>query len=218
MVHADMERMLADIRFEAELTRHLTGYDRFDDRVMAAMARVPRHVFVGPDSRRYAYDNNPLTIGYGQTISQPYIVALMTQLAHISAADRILEIGTGCGYQTAILAELAQEVYTIEIIPELACSAAERLQLLGYEKIHARQGDGYYGWSDCAPFDAVLVTAAAHEIPPPLLEQLKPGGRLVIPVAAGVAQELQLVRKEENGRILVRDVLSVVFVPLTGKH
>jgi len=218
MILPDVERMLQDIRREVALTRHLIGCDRFDERVMEAMGKVPRHAFVDSEMQGYAYDNGPLPIGYGQTISQPYIVALMTHLAKISAVDRVLEIGTGCGYQTAVVAELAAEVYSIEIIPELASSSAKRLASLGYLQVQTRKADGYYGWAEHAPFDAILVTAAAPDIPPPLIQQLKPGGRLVIPVNAGIAQRLQLVSKMADGTTVIRDILSVAFVPLTGRH
>lgn len=185
--------------------------------VLDAMRRVPRHAFVPEDLRDLAYADRPLPIGYGQTISQPYIVALMTDLLHLAPDGRALEIGTGSGYQAAILAELRQEVYTIEIVPALAEQAARRLSDLGYRTVHARQGDGYFGWPDAAPFDAIVVTAAASQIPPPLLEQLKPGGRMVIPIgAAFLTQQLMLVEKLADGSVRTETLLPVVFVPLTG--
>lgn len=212
----DMQRMLRDIGREVELTRRLIGRDWLDERVMEAMEKVPRHVFVDPGMLPYAYDNGPLPIGYGQTISQPYIVALMTDLAGILPDSRVLEVGTGSGYQTAILAELAAEVYSIEIIPALAHSAAERLKTLGYRNIRTQLADGYHGWPEYAPFDAILVTAAAPELPQPLLDQLKAPGRLVIPVGVPfLGQELQLLEKDQRERISIRTVLSVAFVPLT---
>ena len=215
----EYERLLQDIRAEVDLTRRLIGRDEIHAPILEAMGRVPRHEFVEPDMRSYAYRNGPLPIGHGQTISQPYIVALMTDLAEPTNQSRILEVGTGSGYQSAILAELAAEVYSIEIIPALARRAAERLKTLGYDNIHTRLGDGYHGWPEQAPFDAILVTAAAPEVPEPLIEQLKPGGRLVIPVGhADFGQELLLLRKLEDGRIERREVLPVIFVPLTGKH
>ncbi|MGH7185866.1 MAG: protein-L-isoaspartate(D-aspartate) O-methyltransferase, partial [Pseudomonadota bacterium] len=152
--------------------------------VLEAMRRAPRHAFVPADMRELAYDDRPLPIGYGQTISQPYIVALMTDLLRLAPGDRALEIGTGSGYQAAVLAELGYQVYTIEIVPALAEQAAKRLSDLGYNAVHVREGDGYFGWPEAAPFDAIVVTAAAPQIPPPLLEQLKPGGRMIIPIGA----------------------------------
>ena len=185
--------------------------------VLDAMRRTPRHAFVPADLLDLAYADRPLPIGYGQTISQPYIVALMTDLLRLAAGSRALEIGTGSGYQAAILAELGHEVYTIEIVPALAEQAAERLSDLGYDTVHVRQGDGYFGWPDAAPFDAIVVTAAASQIPPPLLEQLKPGGRMVIPIgAAFLTQQLMLVEKLADGSIRTEALLPVVFVPLTG--
>ena len=185
--------------------------------VLDAMRRTPRHAFVPADLRDLAYADRPLPIGYGQTISQPYIVALMTDLLRLAPGSRALEIGTGSGYQAAILAELRHEVYTIEIVPVLAEQAAERLSDLDYHTVQVRQGDGYFGWPDAAPFDAIIVTAAASQIPPPLLEQLKPGGRMVIPIgAAFLTQQLMLVEKLADGSIRTEALLPVVFVPLTG--
>ena len=211
--------MLRDIEAEVQLTRHLIGRDRLGDDVLAAMRRVPRHDFVGPDMRCHAYINGPLPIDHGQTISQPYIVALMTDLAELSTESRVLEIGTGSGYQTAILAELAAEVYSIEIIPDLARQAAARLNSLGYGNVHTRMGDGYHGWPEQAPFDAILVTAAGPDVPEPLAAQLAPGGRLVIPVGyPDSGQQLLLLRKSADGALTRQEILPVAFVPLTGKH
>lgn len=215
----DLEQMLQDIRAEVDLTRRYIGRDRLGDAVMRAMQRVPRDAFVTPDLLRHAFDNGPLPIGHGQTISQPYIVALMTDLAAVGPQSRVLEVGTGSGYQTAVLAELAAEVYTVEIVAALAKEAADRLQRLGYRNVHTRLCDGYHGWPEQAPFDAILVTAAAPEVPQPLLDQLGPGGRLVIPVGpAGFGQDLLLLQKGADGKISRRDVLPVAFVPLTGDH
>jgi len=215
----DFERMLKDIQAEVDYTRQRIGRDRLDERVMAAMRKVPRHAFVNEDMQPLAYNNGPLPIGHGQTISQPYIVALMTDLARLTPASRVLEVGTGSGYQAAVLAELVAEVYTIEIIPALARKAAERLAGLGYDNVHAREGDGYHGWPEHAPYDAVLVTAAAPEVPQPLIEQLKPGGRLVIPVGrVDFGQDLLLLEKDADGHLRTTDVLPVVFVPLTRAH
>jgi protein-L-isoaspartate(D-aspartate) O-methyltransferase len=187
-----------------------------DARVLDAMRRVPRHAFVPADLQDQAYDDRPLAIGYGQTISQPYIVALMTDLLRLPAGGRALEIGTGSGYQAAILAALGAEVYTIEIVPALAEQAAARLSQTGFGAVQVRQGDGFFGWPDKAPFDGIVVTAAASQIPPPLLEQLKPSGRMVIPVgAAFMVQQLILVEKRSDGTIRTEALLPVAFVPLT---
>jgi protein-L-isoaspartate(D-aspartate) O-methyltransferase len=187
-----------------------------DPRVLAAMRKVPRHLFVDPSQRAQAYEDHPLPIPGNQTISQPYIVALMTELLELSPSDRVLEIGTGSGYQSAVLAELAREVYSIEIVPELARSAAERLKELGYTDVAVREGDGYRGWPEHAPFDGIIVTAAPERIPQPLLDQLAPGGVMVIPVG-GFFQELKVFRKSADGRITERDILPVRFVPMTGE-
>jgi protein-L-isoaspartate(D-aspartate) O-methyltransferase len=183
--------------------------------VTGAMLGVPRHEFVPAGQRSDAYENRPLPIGYGQTISQPYIVALMTELAQVSRGERALEIGTGSGYQAAILAAMGAKVYTIEIVPELGRIAGARLQRQR-RGVEARIGDGYFGWREAAPFDAILVTAAASHVPPPLVQQLKPGGRMVIPVGPPfVVQQLVLVTKDPGGRIRTRQLLPVSFVPLT---
>ena len=193
------------------------GSGAFDERVLAAVGRVPRHEFVPDPLKPRAYENRPLPIGGGQTISQPFIVALMTDLLRLKPGDRVLEVGTGSGYQAAVLAELVDHVYTIEIDPELGRRAAATLSRLGYSRVMTRVGDGYHGWREHAPFDAVIVTAAPSSIPPPLLAQLKPGGRMVIPVGDVFAvQSLMLVTKQPNGRIAVQEILPVAFVPLTG--
>ena len=186
-----------------------------DPRVLRAMQEVPRHVFVPEPFRRNAYDDGPLPIGEGQTISQPYIVALMTELARPGRRDRALEVGTGSGYQAAVLSLLVKEVYTVEILEPLGKEAARKLRSLGYEYVTARVGDGYGGWPEKAPFNVILVTAAPEEVPPPLLEQLAPGGRLVVPVGpAGAVQILRLYEKDPSGALRTRDVLPVKFVPL----
>ena len=195
------------------------GQRAFDERVLGAMAEVPRHAFVPADQVRSAYRNRPLPIGHGQTISQPFIVALMTDLARVEAGDLVLEVGTGSGYQAAVLARLVQAVYTIEIIEPLGLQAMERLSRLGYGNVRVRLGDGYHGWEEHAPYDAILVTAAASHIPPPLIRQLKAGGRMVIPVGASfMVQQLMLVEKNLDGTIATRQVLPVKFVPLTGQR
>jgi protein-L-isoaspartate(D-aspartate) O-methyltransferase len=188
-----------------------------DPRVLEAFREVPRHLFVPEAHQRLAYADQPLPIGEGQTISQPYIVAYMTELLNLEPGDRVLEVGTGSAYQAAIASQLADSVFTVEIIPGLAASAAERLRRLGYANVVARQGDGYFGWAEHAPFDAIVVTAAAGQIPPPLLQQLEPGGRMVIPVG-GVfqVQHLVLVEKADDGRVTTRNLLPVRFVPLVG--
>lgn len=202
-----------------EITAERSGAPhRFDPRVKEVMARVPRHLFVPPALQRYAYDDRPLPIGHGQTISQPFIVALMTDLLRPRKGDRVLEIGTGSGYQAAVLAELVQSVYTIEIVEPLALEARERLARLGYRNVEVRAGDGYKGWEERAPFDAIMVTAGAEEVPPPLIRQLKPGGRMVIPVGpAQSIQHLTLIEKQADGSILTRRVAPVRFVPFTRK-
>jgi len=192
---------------------------RISDAVMASMRTVKRHELVPTSERRYSYENRPLPIGYGQTISQPYIVALMTELIDVDTDAVVLEVGTGSGYQAAILAELVDHVYTIEIIPALAIRAKQDLERLGYENVTAKLGDGYYGWKEHAPFDAIVVTAAASHVPPPLIEQLKPGGRMVIPVGQRfMTQTLLLLEKTEKGEVITRQYGAVRFVPLTGEH
>jgi protein-L-isoaspartate(D-aspartate) O-methyltransferase len=188
-----------------------------DSATLAAMRLVPRHEFVPAPYRDQAYRDHPLPIGYDQTISQPYIVALMTDLARTEPGDRVLEVGTGSGYQAAVMAHLANSVYTIEIIEPLGKQATERLRRLGYANVQVRVGDGYHGWPEHAPYDAILVTAAAGHITPPLVRQLKPGGRMVIPVgAAFMVQQLMLVEKKADGAISTRQIMPVRFVPLTG--
>jgi len=216
---AERREMIREISALARETAAETGKPAFDERVMSALAKIPRHRFVPPDQERVAYANRPLPIGHGQTISQPYIVALMTDLMRVRPRDVVLEVGTGSAYQAAVLAELAQTVCTIEIIEPLARSAQERLQKLGYTHVRTKLGDGFYGWEDCGPFDSIIVTAAASRIPPPLIAQLKPGGRMVIPVGASfLTQQLVLVEKNQDGTVSTRQILPVQFVPLTGKH
>lgn len=193
--------------------------DELDENVIKALGKVPRHEFVPKELQYAAYENRPLPIGNGQTISQPYIVAIMTNLLKVGKNDRVLEIGTGSGYQIAILAELVKKAYSIEIIAPLGKQAKSRLEQLGYDNIELKIGDGYYGWEEHAPFDAIMVTAAASHIPPPLIKQLKPGGRMLIPVGSRFTiQELLLVQKSEDGEVSTRQLLPVAFVPLTGKH
>jgi protein-L-isoaspartate(D-aspartate) O-methyltransferase len=187
-----------------------------DPRVLDAMRKVPRHLFVEPAQRERAYEDHPLPIAGSQTISQPYIVALMTELLALGPRSRVLEIGTGSGYQSAVLGELASEVYSIEILPGLAQAAGEKLRSLGYTNVNVRAGDGYRGWPERAPFDGIIVTAAPERIPQPLIEQLAIGGRMVIPVG-GFFQELKVFTKETDGQITEKDIIPVRFVPMTGE-
>ncbi len=211
-----MVRVIAD---DVRQTSVYLGRDVLDTRVLEAMAAVPRHELVPPQLRDQAYENRPLPIGYGQTISQPYIVAVMTELLEPQPGHRVLEIGTGSGYQAAILAQLAAQVFTIEIIKPLGQQAEQRLKELSYGNISVRIGDGYYGWQEHAPFDGIVVTAVTSHIPPPLLAQIKPGGKMVIPIGTPfMTQQLVLVTKEPGGGITTRQLLPVRFVPLTGGH
>lgn len=213
----DSVQMLREIEEEVRYTRTLIGRDALAPQVMAAMAAVPRHRFVPADEQAFAYVNGPLPIGWGQTISQPYIVALMTDLLGCGAGDRVLEVGTGSGYQAAVLSRLVDQVYSLEIVPQLAAAAAERLLNLGYANVTVRLGDGHRGWPEQAPFDGILVTAAAPAIPPALIEQLRPGARLVIPVGQAYGhQELVTLDKAADGALSLSKVLDVAFVPLTG--
>ena len=185
-----------------------------DQRVLDAMMFVPRHLFVKPEVMDNAYDDNAMPLSHGQTISQPYIVGLMTELLQPEKTSKVLEIGTGCGYQTAVLAEIVQQVYTVEIIPELAESAWKRLQALGYQNVQGKIGNGYYGWEEYAPFDGILVAAAPEKVPEPLLQQLVVGGRLVLPVG-DYYQDVVCIRKTERG-LERRTISGVRFVPMTG--
>jgi protein-L-isoaspartate(D-aspartate) O-methyltransferase len=188
-----------------------------DEVVLKAMLKVPRHEFVLPKYKKYAYNDYPLPIGFGQTISQPYIVALMTELLALKPQDKVLEIGTGSGYHAAILAEIAKKVYTIEIIPELSQRAKSIISKLGYKNINFKIGDGYIGWEEYAPFDAIIVTCAPEKIPEPLIKQLKEGGRMVIPVGGEWIQDLILLTKQK-GKLTQRVVTKVRFVPMLGEH
>jgi protein-L-isoaspartate(D-aspartate) O-methyltransferase len=212
-------QMLREIERTTVQTARDTGQRALDARVLSAMGKVQRHLFVPAGQQPYAYENRPLPIGHGQTISQPYIVALMTDLMQLEPDDVVLEIGTGSGYQAAVLAELAKSVFSIEIVEPLGKSAAERLRRLGYRRVDVKVADGYYGWAEHAPFDGIMVTAAASHVPPPLVRQLKPGGRMVIPVGtAFLTQHLMLVEKRRDGSVVSRQILPVQFVPLTGGH
>ncbi len=213
------EQMIRLIEADVRDTSGYLKQSSLDTRVLEAMLKVPRHEFVPPPMVDKAYQNRPLPIGHGQTISQPYIVAIMTDLLDIEPDQRILEIGTGSGYQAAVLAEVGTRVWSIEIIPPLGQQAKTRLQRLGYNRVEVRIGDGYYGWPEQATFDAIIVTAAASHIPPPLLKQLKPGGKMIIPVGSRyTTQQLILITRGENNEFVTRQVLPVRFVPLTGQH
>jgi protein-L-isoaspartate(D-aspartate) O-methyltransferase len=196
--------------------QQLVARDITDEAVLAAMRRVPRERFVAPEDVRHAYGDHPLPIGFGATISQPYIVALMTQLARVRPGDRVLDVGTGSGYQAAVLAEMGAEVYGVEVVPELAERAAQVLAELGYTRVHVRAGDGYRGWPEAAPFHAIIVAAAAPTVPRPLLDQLDIGGRLVIPVG-GLVQDLEVIEKRPDGRLYREAVIPVRFVPMVGE-
>lgn len=213
------QAMLADIVADVLYTSAYINKEAFDHNIMAVMGRVPRHEFVPMNQREFAYENRPLPIGYGQTISQPYIVALMTDLLAPQQEDKVLEIGTGSGYQAAVLSQLVGEVFSIEIIEPLGNQAAQRLKRLENANVTVRIADGYYGWAEHGPYDSIVVTAAASHIPPPLIQQLKPGGRMVIPVGSRfMVQQLVLVNKDVSGKVTTQQILPVRFVPLTGEH
>ncbi len=211
----EMQQMLSDIEWEVKLTRNMIGKAALSDRVMAAMKHVPRHKFIPDALREYAYQNGPVPIGFGQTISQPYIVALMSDLLNTKPSDIVLEIGTGSGYQAAILSELVRQVYSIEVIEDLATMARAHLHELGYNNVDVRTGDGNLGWPEHAPYDGIIVTAAAPHIPQALTDQLRTGARLVIPLGLPYsAQELMVVEKKPDGEIETQEILDVAFVPL----
>ncbi|MBU1193139.1 MAG: protein-L-isoaspartate(D-aspartate) O-methyltransferase [Gammaproteobacteria bacterium] len=211
--------LIMEIEADVRETADSFGRAALDERVITVLSTVPRHAFVPVRERPFAYENRPLPIGFGQTISQPYIVAIMTDLLDPKPGDNVLEVGTGSGYQAAVLSRLVAQVYSIEIVEPLAISAKQRLAELGYDNVSVRHGDGYYGWEEHGPFDAIVVTAAAGHVPPPLIAQLKPGGRMVIPVGSRfLTQQLVLITKQMDGSIITRQLLPVVFVPLTGRH
>ncbi|OOZ35381.1 protein-L-isoaspartate(D-aspartate) O-methyltransferase [Solemya velesiana gill symbiont] len=211
-------KLLTEVIKDVEDMEHVLGRSELTREVLSALEDVPRHEFVPEKARPYAYRNRPLSIEHGQTISQPLIVAIMTDLLDIKPGDRVFELGTGSGYQAAILADMDAEVYSMEIIEPLAESADQRLNRLGYD-VRVRVGDGYHGWEEQAPFDAIIVTAAGDHIPLPLVKQLKPGGRMILPVGGRFfTQQLILVTKESGGTIQTQDILPVSFVPLTGDH
>lgn len=216
---AERQRMVHEIERTQVAASAETGQRTIDAKVLAVMGKVERHRFVAQSLENAAYDNRPLPIGHGQTISQPYIVALMTDLMQTKPGHKVLELGTGSGYQAAVLAELVKEVYSIEIIEPLGKQAALRLAQIGYHNVRVKVADGYYGWPEHAPFDSIIVTAAASHVPPALVKQLKPGGRIVIPVGTTfLTQHLMLVEKQADGSVSTRQILPVSFVPLTGSH
>jgi len=216
---AERAAMVDLIEGKVQQTAEFLGKAQLDPAVLRAIRTVPRHAFVPAEEQARAYANRPLPIGFGQTISQPYIVALMTDLLGVGPGATVLEIGTGSGYQAAVLSGLVARVSTIEIVPQLGERARAVLQRLGYDNVEVRIGDGYYGWEERAPFDGIVVTAAASHVPPPLIRQLKPGGRMIIPVGSRfMVQELLLVEKSEAGEVSTQQILPVAFVPLTGGH
>jgi protein-L-isoaspartate(D-aspartate) O-methyltransferase len=211
--------LIEDIALEIRETEPWTGRAALGSRVRAALEAVPRHEFVPPSEVNFAYINRPLPIGHGQTISQPYVVAIMTELLDTEPDHTVLEVGTGSGYQAAVLAALVRQVYSIEAVPGLAVVAAERLARLGYANVEVQAGDGGLGWPEHAPFDRIMVTAAAPKIPPPLIAQLKPDGRMIIPVGKwSMNQNLMVVIKSAEGGVETRERLPVAFVPLVGRH
>jgi len=211
-----MERMIGEIQTDARHTASYTGVARISDAVVEALRATPREEYVPLRNRSLAYANHPLPIGHGQTISQPFIVAIMTEVLNVEASDRVLEIGTGSGYQAAVLAHLAAEVYTIEIVPELAASASERLARLGFENVHVRAGDGWYGWPEHGPFDGIMITAVSDEIPPRLVDQLADDGLLVMPLGDDDGFQELIVYSKRTGK--TTPLFPVRFVPLTGNH
>ncbi len=212
-------QMVSLIEEDVRSTRFYLDREVLDDKVLQILADVPRHEFVPDNKKQYAYDNRPLSIGHGQTISQPYIVAIMTGLLGLTADSRVLELGTGSGYQAAVLSALVKQVFSIEIVEPLGLAAKKRLTRLGYNNVTVQIGDGYYGWQEHAPFDAIIVTAAASHIPPPLSKQLKVGGRIIIPVGSQfMTQQLLLVTKIDDTRLVSKQILPVRFVPVTGGH
>ncbi len=211
--------LVAEVEQDIASIAPSTGRKRLSPAVLKALGKVPRHLFVPEDRLEAAYDNRPLPIGYGQTISQPLIVGLMSDLLEIQAGDRVFELGTGSGYQAAILDAMGAQVFSMEIVEPLGDAAKARLNRLGYRRVQVKLGDGYHGWEDAGPFDAIIVTAAGDHIPPPLVKQLKRGGHMVLPVGGRYfAQKLVLVTHKEDGSLETRDILPVRFVPLTGQH
>jgi len=208
------QQMIAEVVADAVFLTQQIGKSSFDARVIEVMGRIPRHEFVPIELQAYSYINSPLPVGYGKTVSQPFIIALMTDLLDPQAGDTVLEVGAGVGYQAAILAELVKQVYSIDIIEELALETRRRLERLGYRNVEIGVGNGYYGWSEHAPFDKIMVTAAPDLIPPPLIAQLKPGGRIVIPTGIPDKQQLVVLEKSADDKLTTREVLPVRFSEL----
>lgn len=208
-----------DVEFQISRLRSELGFEQLSAGVRNALQKVPREAFIPEKQKRHAYENRPLPIGYAQTISQPLIVAIMTELAAIEPGDRVFELGTGSGYQAAVLDTLGAQVYSVEIVPELGERARKTLDDTGHQNIKTRIGDGYFGWEETAPFDAIIVTAASDHIPPPLIRQIAPGGRMIIPVGSRyVTQKLVLVTRNDEGMVTTREIIPVTFVPLTGQR
>ena len=208
------QQMIAEVVADAVFLTPQLGRSSFDSRVIEVMGRIPRHEFVPVELQAYSYINSPLPVGYGKTVSQPFIVALMTDLLEPRPGDTVLEVGAGVGYQAAILSELVKQVYSIDIIEDLALETRRRLERLGYRNVEIGVGNGYYGWSDHAPFDKIIVTAAPDLIPPPLIAQLKPGGKIVIPTGIPEKQQLVVLQKSADGKLATREVLPVRFSEL----
>ena len=216
---AAMASLWSEVDAQVYQLRAELGFDRLSPAVRDALQAVPRDQFIPTESRHLAYENRPISIGFGQTISQPLIVAAMTELLNVEPGQRVFELGTGSAYQAAVLATIGVDVYTVEIIPPLAERARQTLDRLGFDNVQTRVGDGYFGWTEAAPFDAIIVTAANDHVPLPLLQQLKPGGRMVIPVGSRYStQKLVLITRDENGMTRTREILPVTFVPLTGER
>ena len=214
-----MDKLMVEIERDLSYLGPQLGIRELSLAVERVLREVPRDAFVPAEQRPYAFDNRPLSIGHGQTISQPLIVAVMTELLNVKPGDKVFELGTGSGYQAALLAALGVEVYSVEIVPALAEQARANLDATGFRNVRTRSGDGYHGWPEAAPFDAIIVTAAGDHVPPPLLEQLKPGGRMVLPVGTRYfTQELVLVTRNQDGSFTTRELIGVAFVPLTGGH
>jgi len=214
--NAARQALVEQIRLRVRESRYFLGKSKLEDPVIAAVAAVPRHEFVPEDMRHLAYENHPLPIGHDQTISQPSLVAIMTDMLELRPDSRVLEVGTGSGYQAAILAEICASVYSIEIVEPLGRQAAALLDRLGYDNVNVRIGDGYAGWPEHAPFDGIIVTAAADEPPEPLVEQLRPGGRMVIPLRRAIGfQDLVIIEKTKDGKVSQHTVFPVMFVPFT---
>ena len=211
--------LLAEVEAQVGSLGRGLGFHRLSNAVRRALLEVPRHEYVPADQAALAYRNRPLPIGHGQTISQPLIVAVMTELLQVEPGDRVFELGTGSGYQAAVLSAMGTKVYSVEIVTALGERARAALDRTGHAEVRTRIGDGYHGWPEAAPFDAIIVTAAGDHIPPPLIQQLKPGGRMVLPVGSRYrTQQLVLVERDLEGRVLTRELMPVRFVPLTGKH